>query len=85
MTELSNNELKEFVEIGLDRELDDFDMNANLFDDYGMESMGIVAMVVEIQRKTGVKIPDKVLPDLYTANDYLNYINKIKADQVASL
>lgn len=73
---LSESIMREIIEEALDREVPEFQIDHDLFEDYKMDSMGAVVMVVEIQRRTKVRIPDDVIPSLRTAKDYLSYIEK---------
>lgn len=73
---ISKEELKEIIEIALDRELDNFELNFNLYNDFGMDSMGAVVMIVEIQRRTGIKIPDTEIKNLLTPQAILGYLSK---------
>ena len=68
--DINTQELKEIVEIALDRELEDFAMDANFYEVYEMDSLGAVALVVEVQKRYDVRIPDDSMPDiclLYTS------------------
>ena len=62
MTAISIGEIKEIVEIALDRELDEFSMEANFYEDYAMDSLG----VVEVQKRFDVRIPDESMPSART-------------------
>ena len=66
MADISIGEIKEVVEIALDRELDEFSMDANFYEDYAMDSLGAVALVVEVQNRYDVRIPDERMPEVRT-------------------
>lgn len=66
MTDISIGEIKEIVEIALDRELDEFSMDANFYEAYSMDSLGAVALVVEVQKRFDVRIPDDTMPNVRT-------------------
>jgi acyl carrier protein len=68
VSEIKNNEIKEIVEIALDRELDAFSMSANFYETYDMDSLGAVALVVEVQKRYDVRIPDERMPDIRTGD-----------------
>jgi acyl carrier protein len=68
MIELNSEEIREVVEIAIDRELDSFDMDTNFYEEYEMDSLGAVAMVVEVQKRYDVRIPDERMPDVRTGN-----------------
>jgi acyl carrier protein len=61
-------EIRQIVEISLDRELESFSMDANFYETYAMDSLGAVAMVVEVQRRYDVRIPDDQMPNVRTGN-----------------
>ena len=66
MADIDIAEIKEIVEIALDRELDEFSMDANFYEDYAMDSLGAVALVVEVQKRCDVRIPDERMPEART-------------------
>jgi acyl carrier protein len=66
VTDISIGEIKEIVEIALDRELDEFAMDANFYEAYSMDSLGAVALVVEVQKRFDVRIPDERMPEVRT-------------------
>lgn len=66
MPVLTDKEGKEIVEIALDRELDAFSMDADFYDDYDMDSLGTVALTVEVQKRYGVRISDDAAPRIRT-------------------
>jgi acyl carrier protein len=68
MVEIGTNEIKEIVEIALDRELDAFSMNASFYEDYAMDSLGAVALVVEVQKRYDVRVPDERMPEIHTGD-----------------
>lgn len=68
MIEIGNDEIKEIVEIALDREVDEFSMSANFYENYDMDSLGAVALVVEVQKRYDVRIPDERMPDVRTGD-----------------
>lgn len=76
MTMLTEADFMEIVEDALDRPVPDFRMDANLYEEYGMDSMGAAVMVVDIQRLTGFRIPDEDIPTLRTCNAFLAYLEE---------
>lgn len=59
-------EIKEIVEFALDRELEEFSMTTDLYEVYMMDSLGAVAMVVEVQKRYDIRIPDERMPEVRT-------------------
>ncbi len=76
MPNLSLEALHDIVEIALDREVPELTPDVNLYTDIGMDSFGAVAMVVEIQRKYSVRIPDGEIANLQTPEAVIVYVNK---------
>ena len=72
-TVLAEADLKAFLELALDRVLEDFDMSRNFYVDYGLDSMGAVAFFVELQRRTGVEVPLELAPHLQTGAAITEY------------
>jgi acyl carrier protein len=66
MIGIGNDDIQEIVEIALDREVGEFSMNANFYEIYDMDSLGAVALVVEVQKRYDVRIPDERMPDACT-------------------
>lgn len=79
MADTSIEELKETLEIALDRDLDEFDMDANFYIDYQMDSLAAVALVVEVQKRYGIRIPDGRMPKIQTGNQLKENIEEIIA------
>lgn len=53
-----------------------FHMDANMYTDLGMDSLQAVALVVEIEREFGVRIPEEDIPNLPTGSLLLEYITQ---------
>jgi acyl carrier protein len=75
-TILTAEELKELVELALDHELPDFDMDANLYEVYGFDSMAAVALFVELQLRTGVEASVEVAPLLQTGTQIARVVEE---------
>lgn len=74
---VTKEQIREIIEIALDRELDDFDMDTNFYEGYEMDSLGAVALVVEVQKKYQVKVPEEEIPNILTGNDLKAFIEKL--------
>lgn len=48
------------------------------FEDLGAESVDIVNLVATVEERTGIFIPEEVIPDLKTTGDLENFILKHK-------
>lgn len=80
-TIVTEDKIKEIVEIALDKEIDAFDMSANFYEDYEMDSLGAVALLVEMQKAFKVKVPEKEMPKILTGNDIRDLIVKLIQDK----
>lgn len=67
--------IREIVEIGLDRELDEFNLEQNFYTDLGLDSMGAIALFVELQRRTGIEISTQEAPNIQTGKQLEAFIN----------
>lgn len=70
----SIDEIKAVMEIAIDKELPDFSMAANWYEDYEMDSLGAVALSVEVRKRFGVTIPDERMPDIRTGEQLSDLI-----------
>jgi acyl carrier protein len=77
----NSNSLKEILECVLDNEIAELDQDANIYDVLGMDSIGAVAMVVEIQRRFSVRIPDDRIPQLHSVRAILDEVIALKDAQ----
>lgn len=58
----------------MDQEVAQLDDTIDFYEELGMDSIGAVAMVVEIQRRCRVRIPEEEVPRLRTPRLLLEYI-----------
>ena len=79
MANPTEGEIREIVEIALDRELESFSMEANFYKDYGMDSLGAVGLVVEVQKRYDVRIPDERMPEVQTGEQLRLVIEELSA------
>ena len=79
MADITVEEIKEIVEIALDRDLDEFSMDANFYGDYQMDSLAAVALVVEVQKRYGIRIPDGRMPKIQTGEQLKANVEEILA------
>lgn len=79
MSDITVDEVKEVLEIALDRDLDEFSMEANFYTDYQMDSLAAVALVVEVQKRYGVRIPDGRMPKIQTGEQLKANVEEILA------
>nr|WP_169050425.1 acyl carrier protein [Brenneria salicis]NMN90767.1 acyl carrier protein [Brenneria salicis ATCC 15712 = DSM 30166]RBP57717.1 acyl carrier protein [Brenneria salicis ATCC 15712 = DSM 30166]RLM28873.1 hypothetical protein BHG07_16655 [Brenneria salicis ATCC 15712 = DSM 30166] len=74
---VTEDKIKEIVEIALDKELDQFDMSANFYKNYEMDSLGAVALLVETQKMFKIKISESIMSKILTGNDLREFILKL--------
>ncbi|MCR5272282.1 MAG: acyl carrier protein [Lachnospiraceae bacterium] len=72
------DELKEVIAEILGVDEDKVTPEANLIDDLEADSLSIMELHMEIEERTGVKIPDDAIADLHTVQDVLNAIEANK-------
>ncbi len=66
--------IRELVEVGLDRKLSDFRMEHNFYTDLGLDSMGAIALFVELQRRTRIEVADDEAPNIQTGQQLQDFI-----------
>ena len=71
---ISENEIRHLVEIGLDRDLTDFSMALDWYDSYAMDSLGAIALAVEVRKRYRLKIPTEQMPSLRNGNQLKHWI-----------
>lgn len=79
MASVTTEEIKEILEIALDRDLDEFSMDANWYSDYQMDSLAAVALVVELQKRYDIRIPDGRMPKIQNGHQLKANIEEISA------
>lgn len=67
--------LKQVIELAMDREVPAIELDADLYTDIGMDSIGAVAMIVEIQRRCQFRINEADVPVLRTPRLLLDHIS----------
>lgn len=76
--ELAIADIKEIVEYALDRELAAFSMTADFYEEYMMDSLGAVALVVEVQKRCDVRIPDERMPQVRTGEQLAAIVAELR-------
>ena len=71
-------ELKGIMVEILGVEEDQITPEANLIDDLEADSLSIMELHMEIEEKTGIKIPDEAIGDIHTVQDVLDAIESNK-------
>lgn len=77
MAMLELDEMKDIIEIALDREIGPLTADVDLYQDLGMDSIGAVAMIVEIQRRFRVRINEQDVPGLRSPALLMEHLNRM--------
>ncbi len=77
-TKMTFEELKEIIAEILGADEADITPEANLIEDLEADSLSIMELHMEIEEKTGIKIPDEAIVDLHTVQDVLDAIEANK-------
>lgn len=80
--EITVADIQEIVEIAVDDEVPNFTMEGNWYEDFGMDSLGAVALVVEVQKRYDVRLPEEVMPEIRTGHQLVAQIEKMRSEAV---
>ncbi len=64
----------------LDLERDDIKMDSSFVDDFEMDSLDMVEMLIELEKETGIKIPNEEVKDIKTVGELIGYLEGKKGD-----
>jgi acyl carrier protein len=78
------DDMRSFLESALDEKIDSLQIDTDLFEELGMDSLGVVDLVVSIVRKFKVRLPDELLPSLRTPQMYIDAVNAMIQANVQS-
>lgn len=76
--QITVEDIKEIVEIGVDNDIPNFTMDGNWYEEYGMDSLGAIAVVVEVQKRFDVRIPDEAMHEIFTGNQLVAAIEEMR-------
>ena len=62
----------------LDLERDEITMESSFVDDFEMDSLDMVEMLIDLEKETGIKIPNEEVKDINTVGDLIKYLNDKK-------
>jgi acyl carrier protein len=71
-------EIKQILEIAIDQDLLEITPDSHLYEQLGMDSMGAVAMVIEVQRRFGIRIHETDIPRITTVRELIESIAGIQ-------
>jgi acyl carrier protein len=58
----------------LDLSKDEVKMESNFVDDFEMDSLDMVEMLIELEKETGIKIPNEEVKDIKTVGQLVDYL-----------
>jgi acyl carrier protein len=58
----------------LDLKRDDIEMDSSFVDDFEMDSLDMVEMLIDLEKETGIKIPNEDVKDISTVGELLAYL-----------
>lgn len=62
----------------LDLERDEITMDSNFIEDFEMDSLDMVEMLIDLEKETGIKIPNEEIKDIHTVGQLINYLDEKK-------
>jgi acyl carrier protein len=62
----------------LDLSKDEVKMDSSFVDDFEMDSLDMVEMLIELEKETGIKIPNEEVKDIKTVGQLVDYLEKKK-------
>ena len=69
--------IKNLVE-QLDLDRDEITMESNFVDDFEMDSLDMVEMLIDLEKETGIKIPNEEIVDIKTVGQLVDYLESKK-------
>ncbi len=76
MSEEMESQVKEIIVEQLDVKLEDLEAGKSFTDDLGADSLAIVELVLALEEKFEVKIPDDEVDKIKTVGDAIAYIKQ---------
>ena len=58
----------------LDLSEDEITMESSFVDDFEMDSLDMVEMLIDLEKETGIKIPNEEIKDLKTVGELIAYL-----------
>ena len=68
--------LKDIIAEQLSVEADEVNLDSNIQDDLGADSLDVVDLITTIEDEFDLSIPDEAVEEIKTVNDIVNYIEK---------
>lgn len=68
--------LKDIIAEQLSVEADEVNMDSNIQDDLGADSLDVVDLITTIEDEFDISIPDEAVEEIKTVGDIVNYVEK---------
>ena len=68
--------LKDIIAEQLSVEADEVNLDSNIQDDLGADSLDVVDLITTIEDEFDISIPDEAVEEIKTVGDIVNYIEK---------
>ena len=68
--------LKDIIAEQLSVEAEEVNMDSNIQDDLGADSLDVVDLITTIEDEFDISIPDEAVEEIKTVGDIVNYIEK---------
>ena len=68
--------LEDIIAEQLSVEADEVNMDSNIQDDLGADSLDVVDLITTIEDEFDISIPDEAVEEIKTVGDIVNYIEK---------
>ncbi|WP_127841193.1 acyl carrier protein [Actinomyces wuliandei] len=87
MTSSTSNEIRDAIseivveELELDIEVDELDPHADLIDEYGADSLGLIQVLAQINKTLGIRVPREEAADLRTLDLLVAKTVRLQAEQ----
>ena len=62
----------------LDLEENEIKMDSKFVDDFEMDSLDMVEMLIDLEKETGIKIPNEDVKDIATVGELIAYLEEKK-------
>ena len=73
------NDLKEIIVEQLAVDPEEVTIEASFVEDLNADSLDLVELIMEIEEKFGIQVPDEVAEKIVTVNDAVEYIQEQKS------
>ena len=62
----------------LELERDEINTDSRFVEDFSMDSLDMVEMLIDLEKQTGVKIPNEEIKDIHTVGELVAYLEAKK-------